>query len=163
MDAGAPVNLGRVLPCEKRDAGHPMTFSPFPITTTPPAEMVNRLASISGSTPTRAPGSTVTFLSIMARRTTAFSPMRTLSIITEPSTSARCSTKTPGDMTDRRTVPPEIIVPPETIESKASPLRSGSSNTNFAGGNCGGLVKIGHSVLYRLKTGCTATRSMLAS
>ena len=53
----------------------------------------------------RTPGATVTFLSMMARRTTAPSPMRTLSMITESSTSAPWSTFTPGEMIECRTVP----------------------------------------------------------
>ena len=52
MNARSPVHLWRVLPCEKGDTGHPTTFSPLPITTMPLAEMVKRLASISGSMPT---------------------------------------------------------------------------------------------------------------
>ncbi len=56
MDAGATVNIGWVLTGEQRDAGHPTTFSPFPITTMPPAEMVNLLASSSVSPPTTSAG-----------------------------------------------------------------------------------------------------------
>ena len=37
---------------------------------------------------------------------------------------------------ERATCAPEMMQPPETIESTASPRRSGSSNTNLAGGNC---------------------------
>ena len=52
MHAGPPVYLRRVLLCKKGNTGQPTTFSPLPITTMPLAEMVKRLASISGSTPT---------------------------------------------------------------------------------------------------------------
>ena len=121
VHAGAAIYLRRVLPCQKGNTGHPTTFSPFPITTMPLAEMVNRLASISGSTPTCAPGSTDhVFVDDGPPHNCAFSPMRTLSIMTEPSTSAPCCTNTPGEITEPRTVPPEIMVPPETIELKAS-------------------------------------------
>ena len=82
------VHIRGVLPGEKGDTAHTTTFSPLPMTTTPRAEMVKWLASSSGSVPTCTPGATVTFLSMMARRTTAPSPMRTLSMITESSTSA---------------------------------------------------------------------------
>jgi len=45
----------------------------------------------------------------------------------------------------------------------ARPTRSPESCTNLAGGCDGTWVRIGHSSLYRLNTGCTAHRSMCAS
>ena len=37
---------------------------------------------------------------------------------------------------ERATRAPDTMHPPETIESTATPRRSSSSNTNFAGGSC---------------------------
>ena len=121
MHARSSVHLRGVLLGEQGDTAHTTTFSPLPMTTMPRAEMVKWLASSSGSVPTRTPGATTTFLSMMARRTTAPSPMRTLSMITESSTSAPWSTFTPGEMTERLTVPPEMIEPADTMESNAWP------------------------------------------
>src|SRR5260370_34263035 len=64
--------------------------------------------------------------------------------------------------TQRCTRPPETIDPPPTIESSATPMRSGSANTNFAGGYCCCQVRSGQSLSYKLKIADTETRSMLA-
>ena len=61
----------------------------------------------------------------------------------ESSTTAPESTRTSGESTERRTVPPATITPAHTIESIAIPVWPGSSNTNFAGGKRSGWARIG--------------------
>ncbi len=95
----------------------------------------------------RAPGGTSTFLSTMALRTTAPRPTLTPFISTDPVTRLCECTFTPGESTERCTSPPETTTPAQTIESSACPIRPGSENTNFAGGNGGFQVRIGHSLL----------------
>ena len=68
-----------------------------------------------------------------------------------------------GEITDRRTVPPDTMAPAQTMELIATPVRPSSSSTNLAGGKEPTEVRIGHSRLYRLNTGCTATSSMCES
>src|SRR5690242_4137582 len=72
-------------------------------------------------------------------------------------------TRTSGESTLLVTEPPEMMHPMETMESCASPVRPGSLKTNFAGGYCRMCVRMGHAESYKLKTGATETRSMLAS
>ncbi len=59
-------------------------------------------------------------------------------------TSAREWTRTFGDSTERRTVPPDTMTPSLTIESTADPRRSSKSWTNFAGGHGWRQVRMGH-------------------
>ena len=82
-----------------------------------------------------APSGIWTFLSMIALRTTACRPTSTLCISTLLSTSANEWTATPGDTIDWRTTLPEITVPAQMIELMATPVRPGSSSTNFAGGS----------------------------
>ena len=49
-----------------------------------------------------------------------------------------------GYSIDSRTVAPEIIQPPDTIESTAMPRRVSSLKTNFAGGCWRWKVQMGH-------------------
>lgn len=63
-----------------------------------------------------------------------------------------------GLSTDLSTSPPEMMQPDDTMESSAVPRR-----TNFAPGSWAWEVQIGHSLLYRLNSGSTETRSMWAS
>ena len=72
----------------------------------------------------------------------------------------RCAS---GERIERRTVPPEMTTPAQTIESIAWPRRPSSSKTNFAGCVIPGHVWIGQSWLYMLKIGWTEIRSMCAS
>jgi hypothetical protein len=59
----------------------------LPITTTPPAETAKRRRSSSGSTPTRALSAKRTFLSTIARLTTAWRPTSTPGMRIDSSTS----------------------------------------------------------------------------
>src|SRR5436190_21908045 len=92
---------------------------------------------------------------------------------------ARRPTCTPGSTTDQLTVEcewtrtlensterntaPEMMQPPDTSDSMATPRRSSWLCTNVAGGSCGWYVQIGHLVSYRSSSGTVAVRSMLAS
>ncbi len=59
---------------------------------------------------------------------------------------------------------PETMHPLEMTESRAWPHRRPcSANTNFAGGAWGRYVRSGHSGSYRLNSGFTWHKSMLAS
>src|SRR5436190_1158544 len=119
VHAGAAVHLGRVLACEQADL-HARTTWPLPTTVTPPADTVKpRSRSRSWSTPTLAPSSTHTFLSRIARCTTASRPTSTPCIRTEASTSAYECRWTPGESTERRARAPESTTPAQTIESTA--------------------------------------------
>ena len=69
----------------------------------------------------------------MLCRTTAFRPIRTPGMITEPSTRLPVLMCTSSAITDRVTVAPEMIVPVPIIESRAVPF-----STNLAGGSGGG-------------------------
>src|SRR5215469_753614 len=64
---------------------------------------------------------------------------------------------------ERSTTAPEMIVPPATNESSATPRRSGSSKTNFAGGTCSWYVQIGQSLSYKFSAGVTLVSSRFAS
>src|SRR5210317_1196208 len=64
---------------------------------------------------------------------------------------------------ERLTSAPEITQPPDTIDCIAAPRRSGSSNTNLAGGDWTWYVYIGQSWSYRLSWGVTETSSIFAS
>src|SRR6516162_10466008 len=137
------VDLGRVLPGQQRDAqpgsqprrGHLGTSWPLPTTVIPPSDTTNpRALSCSLSTPTSAPSGTSTFLSMIASRITACRPMIVLCRITDRSTVDQLLTRTPGDSTDSRTVPPHTMTPLLTRLSSARPTRSPESCTNFAGG-----------------------------
>src|SRR5215471_18289434 len=79
------------------------------------------------------------------------------------STSLKELTRTSGESTEFCTTPPEMMQPEETNESSECPMRAASANTNFAGGYCRWCVRIGHASSYKLNTGETETRSMLAS
>ena len=74
--------------------------------------------------------------------------------------------RTSGDRIERSTRPPLTIAPLHTSESRMMPRRPPGyswANTVFTGGSWRGMVRRGHSRLYRLKNGSTPTRSMLAS
>ena len=59
---------------------------------------------------------------------------------------------------------PDTMQPGEMTESSAWPQRLPiSAKTNFAGGACGWYVRSGHYGSYRLNSGFTWQRSMLAS
>ena len=78
---------------------------------------------------------------MMALRTTAPWPITTSCMITEFSTTAWGWTRTPGETTEDRTVPPEMMLPAQTIESSAVPVpASGPWSTNLAGGIVGSDV-----------------------
>ena len=81
----------------------------------------------------------MTFLSRIARRTTALRPITTPGMSTEWDTWAPCPTRTSVDTTEWSTWPPEMIVPSPTIDSSATP-----ASTNFGGGSGGIWVRIGH-------------------
>src|SRR5215467_6975503 len=124
---------------------HGATTCPLPTTVTPPGDTVRpRARSCSLSTPTVAPSRTVTFLSRMACSTTARRPTRELFKITARSTRDQLSTRAPGDRTESRTSPPEMMTPLLTTLLVARPTRSPSSCTNLAGGCADTWVKIGH-------------------
>src|SRR5262249_42886737 len=82
-----------------------------------------------------------------ARRAPAARPATTPCMRTEPTPSAPVCPRTPGDTTERRTVPPEMTTRAQTSELSACPTRPGSSKTNFAGGSGSSHVRIGHSWL----------------
>src|SRR5690349_5218859 len=167
MHARPAVHLGRILAGQQRDSQfvhYGTTSCPLPTTVMPPAETTKpRARSCSLSTPTWAHSGTLTFLSMIASRTTACRPILVLCSSTERSTVAQLFTRTPGESTDRRTRPPEITTPGLTRLSVARPTRSPASCTNLAGGIEGTWVRIGHLSLYRLKIGSTAHRSIWAS
>ena len=121
VDAGAAVDLGRELPGEQRDprgSRHPTRLA-LADDDDPALGDVNARGRRPGRRRCRRRAATATFLSMMARRTTAPRPTTTSSMRTESSTRAPESTRTPGESTDRRTVPPEMITPALTIESSA--------------------------------------------
>src|SRR6202011_44833 len=70
VNAGAAVDVRRVLAGEQGPLPASATLWPLPITTTPLLESVNRCSSRPASTPIRVPGGSSTFLSMMAWRTT---------------------------------------------------------------------------------------------
>src|SRR5712691_10090919 len=169
---GPAVHIRRVLPGQQSHrelaprtaGGHSGTSWPLPTTVMPPSETTNpRAWSCSLSTPTCTPSGTTTFLSRIASLTTACRLIRVLCRMTARSTVDQLSTRTPGHSTDLRTSPPETMTPLLTRLDSARPTRSPLSCTNLAGGREGTLVWIGHRSLYRLKTGCSAHRSMCAS
>ena len=90
---------------------------PLPTATTPPALTENVPRSFSMSTPTISPGPTTTFLSRIARRTTAPRPTRTPGISTLPSTIAPSSMATLDDSTELRTEAAEMMLPALTTDS----------------------------------------------
>src|SRR5689334_18067334 len=90
-------------------------------------------------------------------------PMFTWEKMMLESTSEYEFTRTSGESTLLRTVPPERMQPGHTMESIAVPVRPGSPKTNLAGGYWRWWVRMGQCLSYRLNTGETATRSMLAS
>ena len=78
---------------------------------------------------------------MMALRTTAPAPITTSCMSTEASTMAWGWTRTPGEITDDRTVPPEMMLPAQTIESRAVPVPASTPwSTNLAGGSVGSDV-----------------------
>ena len=137
VDARAAVDVRRVLAGEERDAhaSGPLYTLALADDDDPAGRDDEALRSCSGSTPSCAPGSITTFLSTIAFRTIAPSPTSTPShqhgALDLGAASGR---STPGESTDRRTIPPETITPAQTIESTAMPVCPGSSKTNFAGG-----------------------------
>ena len=70
-------------------------------------------------------------------------------MITDRSTRAQLSMRTPGESTDFRTFPPETITPFDTMLSTARPTRpfASSSCTNLAGGLLGTWVRMGQRSL----------------
>ena len=137
---GAPVYLGRVLPGQQGDLQVTRrTFSPLPMTTTPRAEIGEAAGvELRVDAQHRRPARHLTFLSMMARRTTAPCPMRTLSISTESSTSAPVLDEHARGY-DR---PPDraaaqMITPRRHDRVERLPVRPASSKTNLAGGSCG--------------------------
>src|SRR5262249_27224161 len=163
VHARAAVHLRRVLPGEQRhpELRHLGTSCPLPTTVMPPADTTKpRARSRSLSTPTSARSGTMTFLSMIASRTTAWRPMTVLSRMTDRSTVAQLLTRTPGESTELRTSPPDTMTPLLTRLSSARPTRSPESCTNFAGGSEGTWVRIGQRSLYRLETGVAGQRAM---
>ena len=67
--------------------------------------------------------------------------------ITARSTVDQLFTRTPGDSTASRTVPPDTMTPLLTRLSSARPIRSPESCTNLAGGWEGTWVRIGQRSL----------------
>ncbi len=106
-----------------------------------------RARSCSLSTPIVAPSRTTTSLSRMACSTTARRQTREFFKITARSTRDQLSTRAPGDRTEPRTSPPEMMTPLLTTLLIARPTRSPSSCTNLAGGWADTWVKIGHRSL----------------
>src|SRR5688572_11227442 len=104
----------------------------------------------------RQPRSTTTFFSRACRATS------TAGSSTAPSTVQYELIRTRENSTERDTREPEMMQPPETIESTAVPRRSSWSNTNLAGGSCSWYVQIGHSASYMSSAGVGVVRSMLA-
>ena len=84
--------------------------------------------------------------------------MRTPGMITLPSTMAPSSITTLEDNTELRTDAAEMMLPAPTTDSWADPPL-----TNFAGARFSAPPRIGQRLLYKLKIGCTDTRSMCAS
>src|SRR4029077_8010323 len=168
VHAGATIHLGRVLAGQQRNpefgVSHGTTSCPLPTTVMPPAETTKpRARSWSLSTPTCAHSGTVTFLSMIASRTSACRPILVLCSSTDRSIVAQLFTRTPGESTDWRTSPPEITTPGLTRLSIARPTRSPASCTNLAGGSDGTYVRMRHWSVFRLKIGSTAHRSIWAS
>ena len=75
-------------------------------------------------------------LSITQRRSRTCRLITTSGRITESSIVQKLCTRTLENSSERRTVEPLMMQPPDTIESTAMPRRPSSSNTNFAGGSC---------------------------
>src|SRR5271165_2027596 len=90
-------------------------------------------------------------------------PISTWEKIMLESTSEKELMRTSWDSTLLRTTAPETIQPADIVELIAMPVRPGSPKTNFAGGYCRTLVRIGQWLSYRLKTGDTEPTSILAS
>src|ERR1700739_2132840 len=101
--------------------------------------------------------------SMMARRMRQWRPICTCEKIMLESTSEYEFTRTSCDNTEFDTEAPERITPAVMMELTALPVRPGSPNTNFAGGYCRTRVRIGQFLSYRLNTGDTEQRAMLAS
>src|SRR2546423_5531089 len=70
-------------------------------------------------------------------------------------------TRTLENSTERKTAP-EMMQPPDTSESMATPRRSSWLCTNLAGGSCGWYVQIGHLVSDRSSSGTVAGRVQVA-
>ena len=144
MDAGAAVDVGRVLAGQERDAraSGADTRSPLPTTTIPPGETTKRLPvvlEVDAELCARLDHDVLVDDRVPHDRVLA--DVDAVACSTEPSTWRREWTWTPGESTDRRTIPPETITPAQTIESTAMPVWPGSSNTNFAGGCRLGLLE----------------------
>src|ERR687889_1511802 len=105
-----------------------MTTSPDSVTVSP------RARSSSGSRPIRAFSGILTFLSTIARRTTACRPTSTQSSSTLSVTDDQECTYVPGDNTEFSTMAPETTTPGETVELTACPMRPCQPWTNLAGG-----------------------------
>src|SRR5660397_123992 len=99
---------------------HPWITVPCATTVRPDSVTVKpRAMSASWSLPTRAPSSTTTFLSKMARCTCAWRPTTTSSSSTESDTVDHECSRTPGDRIEPVTVAPDTMTPGETTESAA--------------------------------------------
>src|SRR3954454_11148140 len=111
------------------------TFIPLPTTVMPESVTWKpRERSSSGSIPIRAPSATTTFLSRIARRTTACPPTSTPSISTLSLTVAQLCASTFGESTEFSTSAPDTTHPGDTIEFTACPMRPCHPCTNLAGG-----------------------------
>src|ERR1039458_2076875 len=104
-----------------------------------------------------------TWRSMMARRMRQCRPMFTCEKTMLASTVEYEFTRTSCDSTEFETVAPEMMTPAVITESTAMPERPGSAKTNLAGGYWRTRVRLGQFLSYRLKTGETAHRSILAS
>src|SRR5215207_1407799 len=119
------------------------TREPLPTTVMPlSVTMKPRATSSARSTPMRAPASTTTSLSRMARCTVAPASMRARSKRIESATCAPEPTIAHGPSTLRSTCAPEMTEPSETIESMTVPRDPRASRVNLAGGEFNCWLKI---------------------
>ena len=134
VHARSSVHLRGVLPGEQGDTRSHDDLFALADDHDSTAEMVKWLASSSGSVPVHARGDNNVFVDNGAADNGTLADADVVHDHRVLDESALVHLY-PGEMMERRTVPPEIMVPPETIESKAWPVRPFSSKTNFAGGN----------------------------
>src|SRR5215469_14571762 len=109
------------------------------------------------------PSGICTSRSMIARRMRQWRPMFTCEKMMLESTSVYEFTRTSCESTEFDTDAPEMITPAVMTELIADPVRPGSPKTNLAGGYCRTRVRIGQFRSYRLNTGETEHRSILAS
>src|ERR1700688_4044793 len=107
---------------------------PAVTSTTPLSVTSKRCASAPWSTPICMPSLITHPSSMMAPMTLQPLPISTCGRMTERSMRERSSTRTSENSSDSRTMAPEMMQPPETIELIAMPRRPSSSRMNFAGG-----------------------------